>query len=113
MHLCSYFKFRSNSQFPQDRNIILTHAFEYRFPPSPVSASPTEQTEATEPTARYLGQVVVPGPHISKIELDEFVSQVRSSTSANVTAGVSTDVSGAVAASEDEGASASASAEVV
>lgn len=28
-------------------------------------------------TSRYLGLVVVPGPHVVKVELEEFASQVR------------------------------------
>ena len=96
----SYFQSHSDVLPPQDRNIILTQAFEYRFALSPSS---DDTAQPTEPTSRYLGQVVVPGPHISKIELDEFASQVRGFTPARASA------KGAVAAEQDPGTSASAS----
>ncbi|PSS15296.1 hypothetical protein M430DRAFT_77564, partial [Amorphotheca resinae ATCC 22711] len=48
-----------------DLNIILTSTFEYRNASSP------------NPTSRYLGQVVVPGSHVVKIEVEEFVSQMK------------------------------------
>jgi hypothetical protein len=100
----AYFQSHANLLLPQDRNIILTQAFEYRFAPSPASDDTAESAERTEPTSRYLGQVVVPGPHISKIELDEFASQVRGFTSASASA------TGAVAAEKGAGPSTSASA---
>jgi hypothetical protein len=59
---------RANTR-KQDRNIILTSAFEYRLPSHPVP-------DSTPLTSRYLGQVVVPGPHITRIQVDEFASQV-------------------------------------
>ena len=52
--------------------------------PSSSTSEPTEATE--EPTSRYLGQVVVPGAHISKIELEEFASQMKKDTQPQVVA---------------------------
>jgi N-alpha-acetyltransferase 38, NatC auxiliary subunit len=70
----------------KDRNIILAHTYEYRLPPPPLSsshlpnpddASQQQQTVTLDLTSRYLGLVVVPGEHITKIEVEEFVSQVK------------------------------------
>jgi N-alpha-acetyltransferase 38, NatC auxiliary subunit len=86
--------------------VILTQAFEYRNVPPPSSTShAAEPCEAPEPTARYLGQVVVPGPHISKIELEEFASQTRGASSKNT--------SGKGSAGAEQSASASANDKVV
>jgi N-alpha-acetyltransferase 38, NatC auxiliary subunit len=83
-------------QNSQDRNIILSRTYEYRRPSSPVSA-PSSSTEATEAageaenktvvsetkkvfldmTSRYLGLVVVPGEFITKIDVEEFASQIK------------------------------------
>jgi small nuclear ribonucleoprotein (snRNP)-like protein len=59
----------------KDRNIILALTYEYREPPAEVieqavktSGNPT----VTVPwTSRYVGLVVVPGSHITKIELED------------------------------------------
>ncbi|KAJ5041818.1 uncharacterized protein L3040_005384 [Drepanopeziza brunnea f. sp. 'multigermtubi'] len=57
-----------------DRNIILAQTHEYRLPPPPKDIQPGQVMDMT---SRYLGLVVVPGEHIVKIELEEFVSQLR------------------------------------
>jgi hypothetical protein len=78
----------TNSLSQQDRNIILSQAFEYRFPSTTATSSSSAPTSSDpaepESTSRYLGQVVVPGAHISKIELEEFVSQVKSAVKTHV-----------------------------
>jgi hypothetical protein len=73
----------------QDRNIILSHTFEYR-PPAPPSASKLRELAAKQEeegegagtvtldmTSRYMGLVVVPGEYIVRIEVEEFVSQMK------------------------------------
>ncbi|KFY04901.1 hypothetical protein V491_09238 [Pseudogymnoascus sp. VKM F-3775] len=65
-----------------DRNIILAHTYEYRLP----SESSLPQTGGAgsvtlEMTSRYLGLVVLPGEHITKIELEQFASQMKSTGS--------------------------------
>jgi hypothetical protein len=74
----------------QERNIILAGTYEYRFPsPSAIrdatANTNNEQIEAKpEPikatvdmTSRFIGLVVVPGQHITKIELEETPQQSR------------------------------------
>ncbi|KFY17606.1 hypothetical protein V492_00535 [Pseudogymnoascus sp. VKM F-4246] len=65
-----------------DRNIILAHTYEYRLP-SESSLPQTSETGSVtlEMTSRYLGLVVVPGEHITKIELEQFASQMKSTGS--------------------------------
>jgi len=68
-------------QFPcltqkQDLNIILSHTFEYRIPPPPKPSCSAEAIKL-DMTSRYLGLVVVPGEYVSKIEVEEFVSQMK------------------------------------
>ncbi|MCJ1396582.1 hypothetical protein MMC18_009473 [Xylographa bjoerkii] len=72
-----------------DRNIILAFAHEYRIPAPPSTSSiisPTPASAAENPTAdpsgsattvtldlsppRHVGLIVVPGPHITKIEVE-------------------------------------------
>ncbi|SZE99304.1 unnamed protein product [Blumeria hordei] len=65
-----------------DRNIILAQTYEYRLPPPPATATAAEAAAATSitvaaTTSRYLSLIVLPGPHIRRIELDEFASQCR------------------------------------
>ncbi|PMD24623.1 LSM domain protein [Hyaloscypha hepaticicola] len=69
-----------------DRNIILSQTFEYRLPPAPIPTSTSPSSNETENdketvtldlTSRYMGLVVVPGEFISRIEVEEFESQVR------------------------------------
>ncbi|KAK2596986.1 hypothetical protein N8I77_012862 [Diaporthe amygdali] len=66
-----------------DRNIVLAHTYEYR-QPSPeqrakaaAAANADASTIKMELTHRYLGLVVVPGEHISRIEKEDFASQVK------------------------------------
>ncbi|KAH9211674.1 hypothetical protein DL95DRAFT_392352 [Leptodontidium sp. 2 PMI_412] len=71
-----------------DRNIILSQAYEYRLPPppkpspSPSPSSSAYSTNTTGPvvldmTSRFLGLVVVPGEYITRIEVEEFESQIK------------------------------------
>jgi N-alpha-acetyltransferase 38, NatC auxiliary subunit len=76
-------------QSKQDRNIILSQTFEYRLPPPPKPtststtlpstslSSPENETTTLDLSSRYMGLVVVPGEYISRIEVEEFESQVR------------------------------------
>ncbi|KAE8440527.1 hypothetical protein EG329_007273 [Mollisiaceae sp. DMI_Dod_QoI] len=88
---------------PQDQNIILSQTFEYRLPPTPKSTStPTNPTSSSSTstsvpetitqdlTSRYLGLIVVPGEYITKIEVEEFESQL--STTQRETYGVGAGV---------------------
>lgn len=85
----------------QGRNIILSRTYEYRLPSTVPPAGPSSHTQATEApgeaevkakgdtaekerakvvldmTSRFLGLVVVPGEFITKIEVEEFASQVK------------------------------------
>jgi hypothetical protein len=76
----------------QDRNIILSRTYEYRLPSRgpPTAANIEAEAEAEDEgsakakvvldmTSRYLGLVVVPGEFITKIEVEEFASQVKAS----------------------------------
>lgn len=66
-----------------DRNVILSRTYEYRLPapPTPLSTSPAQIAGGDkillDMTSRYLGLVVVPGQYITKIEVEEFVSQMK------------------------------------
>lgn len=63
---------------PQDRNIILSQTFEYRLPPPPKAKDLQGAESITlDMTSRYLGLVVVPGEYITKIEVEEFASQMK------------------------------------
>ncbi|KAJ5287755.1 Ribonucleoprotein LSM domain eukaryotic/archaea-type [Penicillium angulare] len=67
-----------------ERNIILANSYEYRFPtPSAVQAAAAKEAESWERNAeaksatvkvnmthRLIGLIVVPGRHITKIELE-------------------------------------------
>ncbi|RAL11313.1 LSM domain-containing protein [Aspergillus homomorphus CBS 101889] len=72
------------------RNIILANTHEYRFPsPSAVrdaatnadelaaESAATAQNITLSMTSRFIGLVVVPGQHITKIELEETPQQGR------------------------------------
>jgi hypothetical protein len=67
----------------QERNIILANSFEYRLPTTSAiheaAAKETESWDKTEPKAatvkvnmssRLIGLIVIPGRHITKIELE-------------------------------------------
>ena len=63
---------------------MLAHTFEYRHPsPQKIAEKATESAVAgkdkvtLDMTCRSLGLVVVPGKHIVKIEVEEFLSQLR------------------------------------
>ncbi|EAS29302.3 LSM domain-containing protein [Coccidioides immitis RS] len=61
-----------------DRNIILSNTYEYRFP-TPVAlneaiaqqGSENQEVVKANMTSRFIGLVVVPGQHITKIEVDD------------------------------------------
>lgn len=66
---------------------MLAHATEYRQPTArQLAERVSQQAQDTVPgskavmnmTSRYLGMIVTPGQHIVKIEVEEFVSQLRS-----------------------------------
>jgi len=62
-----------------DQNIILSQTFEYRLPhpPNPTSTTTSPSKTITQDlTSRYLGLIVVPGEYITKIEVEEFESQL-------------------------------------
>ncbi|KAI0160634.1 hypothetical protein GGR57DRAFT_388956 [Xylariaceae sp. FL1272] len=68
-----------------DRNVILSFTYEYRQPSQQklAEAAASAQGEGSETvladmTSRYLGLVVIPGDHIVKMEVEEFISQVKS-----------------------------------
>ncbi|KAI1500246.1 hypothetical protein F5X99DRAFT_386921 [Biscogniauxia marginata] len=67
------------------RNIVLSLTYEYRQPSqqklaeaAAASSSSGQDTVKADMTSRYLGLVVIPGEHIVKMEVEEFVSQVKS-----------------------------------
>jgi hypothetical protein len=59
----------------QDRNIILALAHEYRAPSTEIIRKAVEDSgnpsASVSWTSRYVGLVVVPGQHITKIEFEE------------------------------------------
>ena len=58
--------------------MILANTYEYRMPSA--SSKAVENSEGNvvkNMTSRYLGLVVVPGEHITRIELEQFPSQVK------------------------------------
>lgn len=67
-------------EYPQERNIILANSFEYRFPtPSAIEAAAKQNESKPESqsatvkvnmTSRLIGLIVIPGKHITKIELE-------------------------------------------
>ncbi|KAI4864975.1 Sm-like ribonucleoprotein [Hypoxylon rubiginosum] len=69
-------------------NIVLSLTYEYRQPSQQklaelaeavaASAESGKGTVAADMPSRYLGLVVIPGPHIVKMEVEEFASQVKS-----------------------------------
>ncbi|KAI6761246.1 hypothetical protein HG531_001799 [Fusarium graminearum] len=64
-----------------DRNIVLSHTYEYRQPSSREREKAVEEADGAsvkvDMTSRYLGLVVIPGHHIAKMEVEQFASQVR------------------------------------
>ncbi|TEA22441.1 N-alpha-acetyltransferase 38-B, NatC auxiliary subunit [Colletotrichum sidae] len=67
----------------QERNVVLAHTYEYRQPSAQQRAEAAQNSGGgtgsvkLDMTSRYLGLIVVPGEHIVKIEVEEFVSQIR------------------------------------
>lgn len=71
----------------QDRNVILSNTFEYRLPSQNAVQAAAAETACTsdnatgkfkmDMTSRFIGLVVVPGQHITKIELEENPYQMR------------------------------------
>lgn len=58
--------------------MILAHTYEYRMPSASSKAvKSSEGNVVKNMTSRYLGLVVVPGEHITRIELEQFASQVK------------------------------------
>jgi hypothetical protein len=86
LHMISLCTFRSlclpNST--QDRNIILALAHEYRAPSAEIIRKAVEDSgnpSASVPwNSRYVGLVVVPGQHITKIEFEESTLPGQKST---------------------------------
>lgn len=68
----------------QDRNIILALAHEYRAPSAEVIRKAIEDSgnpSASVPwNSRYVGLIVVPGQHITKIEFEESTLPGQKST---------------------------------
>ncbi|KAK4659387.1 hypothetical protein QC762_109745 [Podospora pseudocomata] len=71
-----------------DCNLVLQHTYEYRPPPlaqlqsaaaaaAAASSDPQSKKVVMDMTSRYLGLVVVPGQYITKIEVEEFASQLK------------------------------------
>lgn len=62
----------------QDCNIILSQTYEYRLPSvsaveeasASANASASSMTVKLDMTSRFLGLIVVPGQHITKIEVE-------------------------------------------
>lgn len=74
----------------QERNIILSGTFEYRFPSASAvqEAADNVTTQAENPsranstvkvdmTSRFIGLIVVPGQHITRIEVEESPHTLR------------------------------------
>lgn len=62
----------------QERNIILAKTYEYRYPSDAAreaslstAAASGKDTAKIDMTSRFLGLVVVPGAHITRIEVEE------------------------------------------
>ncbi|KUL86112.1 hypothetical protein ZTR_07664 [Talaromyces verruculosus] len=70
-----------------DRNVILANTFEYRLPSQTAVQAAAAETASSpdnatgkfkmDMTSRFIGLVVVPGQHITKIELEENPYQMR------------------------------------
>ncbi|RDL31116.1 uncharacterized protein BP5553_09905 [Venustampulla echinocandica] len=60
-----------------DRNIILGQTFEYRIPPPPKHVEQGAEPVTVDMASRYLGLVAIPGGCITKIEVEEFASQMK------------------------------------
>lgn len=66
---------RSSANKGQECNIILGQSFEYRLPTpkalDAATASVSTMSLKLDMTSRFLGLIVVPGQHITKIEIEE------------------------------------------
>ncbi|RCI12391.1 hypothetical protein L249_1295 [Ophiocordyceps polyrhachis-furcata BCC 54312] len=60
-----------------NQNIVLSHTYEYRKASGADPLSLEHSLRMDVAAARYLGLVVVPGEHIVRMELEQFVSQMR------------------------------------
>ncbi|KAK4216027.1 LSM domain-containing protein [Rhypophila decipiens] len=76
-----------------ESNIVLQHTYEYRHPSQSTVAAAAAASSSTPPSStpsseigntvrvdmnsRYLGLVTIPGKYITKIEVEEFASQVQ------------------------------------
>ena len=63
----------------QESNIILSRAYEYRLPSTTAIETAASKDEAegkrnvrVDMTSRFMGLIVVPGKHITKIEVEEW-----------------------------------------
>ena len=69
---------RPTTKVAQECNIILSQSYEYRQPPPNAVKAAAESSSETSSTAtlkvdmtsRFLGLIVVPGQHITKIEVE-------------------------------------------
>jgi N-alpha-acetyltransferase 38, NatC auxiliary subunit len=67
----------SDTHLLQECNIILSKTYEYRMPTEKVKKEAAQQhqggdkTAIADMTSRFLGLVVVPGNHITKLEVEE------------------------------------------
>lgn len=66
-----------HADIAKDSNIILSNAFEYRMPSKAAEEAAIEQamtsgqTARADMTSRFVGLIVVPGKHITKMEVEE------------------------------------------
>jgi hypothetical protein len=77
----------------QDSNIVLAHTYEYRQPSVQKRMEASTHTAETRSVkmdmpSRYLGLVVVPGKYITKIEVEEFASQMKQGITTSSHAGI-------------------------
>ncbi|RDA93552.1 hypothetical protein CP533_3999 [Ophiocordyceps camponoti-saundersi (nom. inval.)] len=67
-----------------NQNIVLSHTYEYRRSSGAHPSGHDQPGRMNVAAARYLGLVVVPGEHIVRMELEQYVSQMRQKTSSNL-----------------------------
>ncbi|EHK40387.1 uncharacterized protein TrAtP1_006480 [Trichoderma atroviride] len=65
-----------------DMNLVLGNTHEYRQPSkeeaSAAAANTSGDSVSLDMTSRYLGLIVVPGQYIVKMEVEQFLSQMKS-----------------------------------
>src|SRR5271170_6573132 len=72
---------------PQESNVILSNAFEYRMPSKEAEKLALERAAAGNGTgradmvSRFLGLIVIPGRQIAKMEVEERLSAAQSALS--------------------------------